>query len=275
MRREQVSVGRKQISYLVVEPSVPAERHRPLRNAVFLHAFPLQAAMWEPTLGAVPDGWRAIAPDLRGLGESSLPDADRHSMADFAGDVVDLLDHLEIHEAAVIGCSMGGYILFELLRSAANYVSAVGLVSTRAGADSEEGRRNRQKMIDKVDAEGVDAIAAEMIPKLLGATTQGGRPDLVKHVRNLIAANTRHGIKGALTAMMDRRDSVPVLTQIKVPALIVAGSEDTLIPPAEAEAMHRAIPTSRYEPMPFAGHLPNLEQSGPFDVLLWQFLQQI
>lgn len=274
MRREQVTIGRKQISYLISEPSAPAGPHRPLRTVVFLHAFPLQAAMWEPNLGAIPAGWRAIAPDLHGFGESSLPESDHHQIADFAGDVIDLLDRLEITEAAVIGCSMGGYILFEMLRSAPNYVNAVGLVSTRAGADTDEGRRNRQKMIELVDSEGVDAIAAQMVPKLLGATTQGSRPDLMKHARNLVVANTRAAIKTALRAMMERRDSTALLKGIKVPALVVAGSEDTLIPTAEAEAMHRAIPTSQYELTPFAGHLPNLEQSSTFDALLWQFLQK-
>jgi pimeloyl-ACP methyl ester carboxylesterase len=275
MRREHVTIGRKQISYLISEPSVPAVRQRPPRAAVFLHAFPLQASMWEPTLGAVPDGWRAIAPDLRGFGESSLPDGNQHRMSDFTGDVIDLLDRLDVRQAAVIGCSMGGYVLFEMLKSAPQYVSAVALVSTRAGADSEEGKKNREKMIEQVDREGVDAIAAQMVPKLLGSTTQANRPDLIKHVRNLIVANTRDAVKTGVRAMMDRRDSAPRLGQIKVPALVVAGAEDTLIPPSEGEAMHRAIPASRYELMPFSGHLPNLEQSTPFDALLWQFLDKL
>jgi 3-oxoadipate enol-lactonase len=75
--------------------------------------------------------------------------------------------------------------------------------------------------------------------------------------------------------MMDRADSTPLLAQITVPTLIVAGAEDTLIPPAEADAMHKAIPSSRCELIPFAGHLPNLEQSGPFDALLGEFLQKL
>jgi pimeloyl-ACP methyl ester carboxylesterase len=275
MRRECVTIARKTISYLVVEPSAPAVRQHPVRNVVFLHAFPLQAAMWEPNLGAIPVGWRAIAPDLRGFGDSPLPDADRHRMTEFAGDVIDLLDRLEISETVVIGCSMGGYVLFEMLKSAPRYVSAVGLVSTRAGADSEEGRKSRAKTIEQVDREGVEAIAAQMVPKLLGPTSQRERPDLMKRVRNLIVANSRDGIKASLGAMMERGDSTPLLDRIKIPALIVSGTEDTLIPPTEAGAMHRAIPNSEYEAMPFAGHLPNMEQSAPFDARLWQFLQKL
>ena len=188
MRRETVTVGHKSLSYLISDPPEPAVRQRPYSTVVFLHAFPLQSAMWEPTIAAMPDGWRAVAPDLRweaGVG-----------MSDLAGDVVDLLDHLDVTRAAVVGCSMGGYVLFEMLKSAPRYISAVGLVSTRPGADNEEGRRNRLKMIEQVDREGVEAIAAQMVPKLLGATTQRDRPDLVTHVRKLIMGNTPRSGEG-------------------------------------------------------------------------------
>lgn len=275
MRREHVTIGRKDISYLVSTPSAPVVRQHPLRTAVFLHAFPLQAAMWEKSLETTPDGWRAVAPDLRGFGGSPLPLSARHPMAEFAGDVIDLLDYLEVTEAAVFGCSMGGYVLFEMLKAAPRYVSAAGLVSTRPGPDSEEGRKNRAKMIEQVDREGVGAIAAQMVPKLLGATTQRERPDLNAHVRSLIVENTDAGIKAAIGAMMERGDSTPLLGRINVPTLIVAGAEDTLIPPAEAEAMHRAIPKSQCELMPLAGHLPNLERPAPFDELVWQFLRKL
>lgn len=275
MRRDRVTIGSKHISYLISEPTEPAARQHPLRTVVLLHAFPLQATMWEATLGAMPGGWRAIAPDLRGFGESPLPASNSSRMTEFAGDVIDLLDHLDITEAVVVGCSMGGYVLFEMLRSAPTYMSAIGLVSTRPGADNDEGRNNRMKAIELVEREGVDAIATQMIPKLLGATTQRDRPDLMKRVRNLVLGNTADGVKAAINSMMDRPDSTPTLARIGVPTLIVAGAEDTLIPPAEAEGMHRAIQTSRCEAMPFAGHLPNIEQPSAFDALLSEFLRKL
>jgi 3-oxoadipate enol-lactonase len=267
MRRESVTLGHKTISYLIAEPLEPAVRQRPLSTVVFLHAFPLQGAMWESNLDAVPEGWRALAPDYRG--DAGI------GMSDLAGDVVDLLDHLGLVQAALVGCSMGGYVLFEILRSAPRYVSAVGLVSTRPGADNDEGRKNRQKMIEQVDREGVEAIAAQMVPKLLGATTQRDRPDVAKQVRNLVLANTPDRVKAAVGAMMARPDSTPLLGNIEVPALVVHGVEDALIPPAEAEGMHRTIKHSQLELIPFSGHLPNLEQPVSFDRILWQFLKKL
>ena len=275
MRRETVTIGRKIISYLIVEPSAPAVRQQPARTVVFLHAFPLHAEMWNVTLGAVPSGWRAVAPDLRGLGQTPLPDSEHHRMNDFAGDVIDLLDHLEIHRAAVVGCSMGGYVLFEMLNSAPNYVSAIGLVSTRPGADNEEGRTNRDKMIDLVEREGVEAVASQMVPKLIGKTTQNEHADQAEQVRKLVRGNTAAGVKMAVRAMKDRRDSTALLARIDVPTLIVHGMEDTLIPPAEAENMHRSIRNSQLELISQSGHLPNLERPAPFDGVLWQFLNKL
>lgn len=272
LRRERITIGHKSLSYLIAESPPPANPRRPRETVVFLHAFPLQASMWAATLEAISEQWRAVAPDLRGFGDTPVPSGTTHLMADLAGDVVDLLDHLHVPQAVVVGCSMGGYVAFQLMKSAPRYVTALGLVSTRAGADSEEGRQNRRKMMAQVDEEGVSALAAQMAPKLLGLATQKQRPDFIDYIRGLILPNPPAGVNAALRAMMEREDWTPLLSHIEVPTLIVHGAEDALIPIAEAESMHRAIPRSEYQPMPGSGHLPNLEQPDAFNARLGQFL---
>jgi len=275
MQRAQVTIGRKTLSYLISDNDAPPVRQRPLRHVLFLHAFPLHAEMWEPNLGALPEGWRGIAPDFRGFGQSPIPPVDKHRIIDFAGDMIDLLDRLDIASAVVVGCSMGGYALFEMIHTAPHYVSGAVLVSTKATADTEEAKAGRKAMIDRLDRGGVSAIADEMVPKLLGATAQRERPDHVKHVRQMINSNKPETVKMAINALMERADSTPLLPHIKVPSLIVAGSEDTLIPPTQADEMHKVIPNSACEKISFAGHLPNLEQTAPFDALLHRFLQKL
>jgi 3-oxoadipate enol-lactonase len=274
MRRQRVTIGHKQINYLISDTPSPAVRQHPLRTVVFLHAFPLQAAMWDNALSTLPAGWRGVAPDFRGFGETPLVSAS-HRMSDLAGDVVDLLDHLEVTQAIVAACSMGGYVAFELWKAAPTYVSGLILASTRAGADSEDGKAARRKMMDLVMAEGVEAVAAQMIPKLLGATTQRERPDVATHTRALILQNSREGVRAAVEAMMERRDFTQSLGAMKVPALIVAGTEDTLIPPAAADEMQKAMPSARAEILQAVGHLPNLEAPDRFNDLLAQYLQQL
>ena len=170
---------------------------------------------------------------------------------------------------------MGGYVLFEMLKSAPRYISAVGLVSTRPGADNEEGRKNRQKMIEQVDREGVEAIAAQMVPKLLGATTQRDRPDLVTHVRKAhhgeharAGEGRRHSDDGAQGLDTAPRENRRARARHSRRGRRVDSA-------TEAEGMHRAIRNSQLELIPLSGHLPNLEQPAPFDGVLWQFLKKL
>ena len=272
MPRNQVSIGQHRIGYASAESPSPGTPRQPLRNLIFLHAFPLNAGMWQPQLDAVPPGWRVIAPDYRGFGESAPPSP--ATMNDLAGDLVDLLDRLDIHEAIVAGCSMGGYVAFELLASAPNYVKGLVLIDTRAGADAEEGKAGRRKMLEKVEKEGAPAIADEMTPKLLGASTQRHRPELVEKVHAMISGANPKAIAMAVNAMMGRKDMTPALGDIKVPTLIVAGAEDTLIPLAAMQQMHDAIKGSQFQTIDAAGHLPSLEQPAAFDAVMQAFLRQ-
>jgi pimeloyl-ACP methyl ester carboxylesterase len=279
MRREQITIGHKRIGYLTSEPAADQSnpthgRKQPPQTLLFLHAFPLNADMWHPQIGVVPAGWRLIAPDYRGFGQSSPSDSPRTTMNDLAGDAIDLLDHLEITSAVVAGCSMGGYVAFELFESAPTYAKGLVLIDTRAGADTDEGKASRRKMLEMVDQGGSEAVANEMTPKLLGETTKHERPDLVKHVHHMIRCSDPAAIKMAISAMMDRKDMTTLLDDIHVPTLIVAGVEDTLIPLPAIQQMHDGIKGSKLEMIPFAGHLPTLEQTTPFDAALYLFLQQ-
>ncbi|MBI5657137.1 MAG: alpha/beta fold hydrolase, partial [Geobacter sp.] len=79
---------------------------------LLIHGFPLCRRMWRPQFNKLPrSGYRVIAPDLRGFGESDAPEGP-YSMDIFADDMIALLDYLEIDQAVVGGMSMGGYVLF-------------------------------------------------------------------------------------------------------------------------------------------------------------------
>ena len=123
-------------------------------------------------------------------------------------------------------------------------------------------------------AQGVEAIASDMLPKLLAPGTYQEQPDLVAFVHEMMLATSTDGIVGALAAMRDRPDSAPLLPGITVPTLVVHGVEDQLIPVSEAQAMHEAIPKSDLVLVPGAGHLPNLEQPDLFNDAVREFLAQ-
>lgn len=266
MRSEQRAIGR--LRYIDAEPSASK---RPLGALVLLHAFPLNARMWEGQLALAETGWRVIAPQLRGFdGASGDPPA--ASVDDYAGDVIDLLDALHVKQAVVGGLSMGGYVAFAILRYAARYVQGLILADTRSQADTPEGVAGRARMLQLVQDKGPSAVADEMVPKLLGETTRKMRPAVAEQVRSLVLASSAEAIAGAVRALMTRPDSTPLLSTIHVPTLIVVGDEDTVTPPAASDEMHRAIAGSELVRIPQAGHLSNLEQPELFTAALAAFL---
>ena len=263
------SIGR--LNYLEFLPPQSAAV-RPRGTLVLLHAFPLNARMWEPQRVLADAGWRVIVPQFRGMdgGERVQPVT---STDDFAGDVIDLLDALHIEDAVFCGLSMGGYVAFAIFRHAPRYLRALVLADTRPQADSPEGVAGRKKMIALVREKGAVAIADEMLPKLLGQTTLRERPEVVERVRGLILSNSPEAIAGAVTAMMTREDSTPLLATVHCPTLIVVGAEDTLTAPSASEDMQRQIPGSALVVVPAAGHLSNIEQPEAFNAALGQFLE--
>jgi YbgC/YbaW family acyl-CoA thioester hydrolase len=223
---------------------------------LFIHGYPFDRTIWEPQLAAL-DGWRRIAPDLRGMGLSDAPDLG-YSMATYSADLAALLDTLGADRAVLCGLSMGGYVAFEFLRRWRERVAGLVLVATRAEADSVEGRRSREEAAALAREGGAAAIAETMLPKVLA----GSAPtELVDRLRDLMSAAPVSGVVGALTAMRDRADSTALLASLAgIPTLVMVGSEDRLTPPARASAMASAIPDARLIVVAGAAHLPTLEQ---------------
>src|SRR5688500_12712764 len=111
------SIGKHR--YVEAAPAEGAGRPRPRGALVLIHAFPLNARMWEPQLALAEHGWRVIAPQLRGFdGDTRDPG---QSVDDYAGDVIDLLDALHIPDAVIGGLSLGGYVTFAMFRHAPRY----------------------------------------------------------------------------------------------------------------------------------------------------------
>jgi YbgC/YbaW family acyl-CoA thioester hydrolase len=226
---------------------------------LFIHGYPLDRSIWTHQVAAL-DGWSRIAPDLRGMGQSDAPDLG-YSMETYASDLAALLDLLGVDDVVLVGLSMGGYVAFEFLRRWRDRVRGLVLIDTRAEADTPEGKRNRDNAAATAREQGAEAIAEAMLPKVLGASTLAAAPATVERVRAMMAATTVAGIVGALGAMRDRPDSTPLLPDLAgIPALVIAGDEDEITPPAQARAMADAIPGANLVVIRSAGHLPTMER---------------
>jgi 3-oxoadipate enol-lactonase len=241
---------------------------------LFVHGYPLARSIWSHQLDAL-DGWRRIAPDLRGMGESEAPDLG-YGMATYAEDLIAILDHLGVDRAVVAGLSMGGYVAFELLRRNRDRIMGLVLVDTRSEADSADGRRRREAAAQQAREHGAAAIADAMLPDMLASGTRERDPALADRVWRLMAATPVPGIVGALSAMRDRPDSAALLPTLgDIPTLVLVGAEDRITPPEGARAMAQRIPGAHLVVVPGAGHLTPLEAPEATTAELRRFLARI
>jgi len=247
------------------------------RPMLWLHAFPLNADMWRHQLEQAPAGWRLIAPDFRGFGGSAIDhenvdvDVDL-GVDDYARDILALMDDLAFDQAVIGGLSFGGYVAFAMFRRAPERIAGLVLADTRPTADTEDGIAARRALLEAVRREGVGIVPDRQIPKVLGATTRGERPEVVADVKRMIAANSAPGIEAAIVALMRRPDSTADLIRIEVPTLLIVGDEDEITPLADAAAMHRAIRGSSMAVLARAGHLSNLESPDAFSTTISEWV---
>lgn len=225
---------------------------------LFVHGFPFDHAVWRHQVAAL-NRWKRIAPDLRGSGDSTQPESE-YTMARYADDLIAVLDAVGARQAIMCGLSMGGYIIFELLRRYADRVSGVVLCGTRPQPDSPEGQRGRDESIALAREQGPMAVAERLLPRLIAARTASEQPDVVQQYMEMARRISAPGMIGALEAMRGRPDSTPDLAGIRVPTLVIVGTEDQVTPVAVAEQMSKAIIGSELAVIPTAGHLAPLEQ---------------
>jgi pimeloyl-ACP methyl ester carboxylesterase len=231
--------------------------------------------MWRPQIEALADRAYAVAPDLRGHGETTAI-AGPYSMDLLADDCAGILEAIGVRKPAVIcGLSMGGYVALAFYRRHRERVAGLVLAATRAGADSPEGKANRDKAIALAQEKGPQAVAESMLPKMLAAQAYASSAALVEKVEVIMRSASLEGVVGALSGMRDRPDSTSLLGQIDVPCLILHGTEDQLIPVKDAESMHAAIAGSRLEVLPGAGHMLNLEQPDLFNQHILALIQSV
>jgi pimeloyl-ACP methyl ester carboxylesterase len=240
---------------------------------VLLHPFPSNHEFWHPVAAALDSRYRLILPDLRGHGDSEIGEGPAF-MNKHASDVARVLDAAGVGQAAFIGCSIGGYILFEFWRRFRARMSSLALFDTRPQADTVEARANRLKAADAVLEQGTEPFIESMIPKLMGRTTVATRPDLVDGARAMMRKMSAEDINQVLRGMAERPDSVADLETINVPTLIAIGEEDVLSTVADGELMRQNIAGSQFKVIPKAGHYSPWEQAEAVGKILRQFLDE-
>lgn len=236
---------------------------------LLLHGFPFDHTIWAEVRQGL-KGYRTIAPDMRGHGQSPTP-AGPWTIRDLADDAIALLDRLRIDRAYWLGHSIGGYIALAAYRMAPGRFQGIGLIASQAEADSEEARGNRAKLAAKVQAEGSRAAADAMLPKLFSPDLPESDPNRAR-IRVIIEATSPNAIAATLGALASRDDQTDLLPRIETPLLVAAGEKDAIIPLAKAEAVAQKCPRGTLVALK-AGHMPMLEDPAGLEQAIRTFLK--
>ena len=238
---------------------------------VLIHGHPFDHTMWAPQIEAFSGGRRVIAPDLRGYGTSPvLPGVS--GFPEFARDIAALLDELRVPAAVLAGLSMGGQIVMDFHRQFPDRVRGLVLADTFAAPETPDGVEARNAMADRLLREGLGGYADEVLEKMVAPYASA---EVKAHVHRMMTATSPEGAAAALRARALRPDYRDLLTRVKVPALVVVGTDDEYTPVSDAEAMHAALPDSELLVISGAAHMPNLERPEEFNAALATFLTRI
>jgi pimeloyl-ACP methyl ester carboxylesterase len=231
-------------------------------TTLLLHAFPLDARMWDHLTATLEEaGYPVLAPDLPG-------DEPELGFDVWAQRVLGLVEGPFVP----VGCSMGGYLAFELWRQAPERIAALVLVDTRATPDAPAQRVARDDSIRVLGEAGHEAFWVDLAPKIFAESAD---PAVVERARTIAFEQPLTGLVATQETIRDRADSRPTLATIDVPVLVLVGEEDKLTPPADSEAMVVALPNARFSRIPNAGHLAPFEQPEAVAGAVREFLQEV
>jgi 3-oxoadipate enol-lactonase len=239
---------------------------------LFLHAFPLNSSMWYSLGESFSEERNCVAVDFRGFGRTAATGP--ITVGDFAEDVCDTMDSLGLKQAILCGCSMGGYVAFEMWRRSPERIAAMVLMDTRADTDTDAARTKRTQMVERLQKEGAGFLPDFVADNMLSPDTRAKDPGYVSWIKGLVNHSAAENIVEAVKLLAKRPDSRPTLKTITVPTLVLVGEHDAITPFEAAQVIKEGIPNAELAIIPSAGHLSPLEQPHQVHTMGREFLQR-
>jgi 3-oxoadipate enol-lactonase len=225
-------------------------------------------SLWEPqALRLAAAGFRVVRCDIRGHGASPVPEGP-YELAELGGDLLALLDRLELERASLCGISIGGMISLWVAARHPGRAQRLVVCCTSARIDPERTYRQRAAL---VRAEGIEAIVEPVLARWTSPQYGERHPEVRDRLRERLLATSREGYAGCCEALaeMDLRADLP---SIDAPTLVIAGALDPATPPAHGRLIADAIRGARLEIVPDAMHLANVEQPDAVGGMIERFL---
>lgn len=240
-----------------------AERGSGDTAIVFLHGVGSDKSVWRPQLDHFGASLRSVAFDYPGYGESG-PAPQGTTRDDYAAAILAAMDSLGIDRAHICGLSLGGIIAIAMHAQAPQRCRS--LIIADSFAVHPDGRGIYERSV--AASADLRALAEARVDVLLAQPANAAvRGEVVETMARIDPASYRIGAEAVWLA--DQRGRA---ASIGVPTLVVCGTEDKVTPPALSLELARLVPGARYEAIPGAGHLSNLEQPEEFNRIVEEFI---
>lgn len=235
---------------------------------IFAHALGLDLHLWDEVLPLLPTGLRLVRYDLRGHGETEVPSGP-YSMGGLVRDAEQLLDGLAVRGAVFVGLSLGGMVAQGLAVKRPDLVRALVLSNTAAKIGTAEGWQMRGAAVRQG---GMAAVATTVIDGWFSRRSR--RDGLASGWEKRLLAMSPEGYAGCCAALAGA-DFITPTSGLHLPALAIAGTEDSATPPDLVRELADLIHHARFRLIRGAGHLPPVDRPKEFAAELGDFLRHI
>jgi 3-oxoadipate enol-lactonase len=240
-------------------------------SLVFLHGIGGAARGWRGQLDTFGDRYHAVAWDMPGYG-GSAPLKD-FSIATLADALADFLQQVGATKPCLVGHSIGGMIVQQLLVKQPRIASAVVLAQTSPAFGRTDGDWQKtfiEARLGPLDrGETMASLAPSLVTNLVGDDPD---PRGIELARDCMAAVREQSYRASMLALMGF-DLRGALKNISAPTLVLSGSKDNNAPAAMMAKMATHIPSASYVELEGVGHLANLERPAAFNAALDRFLR--
>jgi 3-oxoadipate enol-lactonase len=215
--------------------------------------------LWEPQVGPLAARFRLVRYDQRGHGGTPAPQGP-YTIAELAGDALELLDRLGLERVSVCGLSIGGAVATWIAANAPERVDRLVIASAGNRFATPEVWRERAAA---VRAGGTEAVVDAVLGRWFTPAFAAAKPEVVAAFRAAFCAVHREGYAGCCEAL-EEWDASSHLGRIRAPALVLSGSEDSVAPPENGRAMADGIAGARFTVIEDAAHLASAGQPAAF-----------
>lgn len=209
-------------------PEIKYQEYGQGKTIVFLHGFLESSAIWDDFAQELSAEYRIFTIDLPGHGGSGML-AEEHSMELMAEEVKNILEIEDVSKILLIGHSMGGYVSLAFAEKYPEMLKGLVLFHSQAAADSEETKKNRDRMIEVVENDKLMFIK-NFIPDLFAAENKKLLNKEIDVLIDTALKTPKEGIIAAIKGMKNRKDRTHVIKSPKFPVMFIAGKEDARIP---------------------------------------------